>query len=132
MPRLTPTTIALRTLQGQQLPQRCRITREQAADWLRGITGQDFGTDAVAWAEWLRQHPVRGVRPTPEFVGVMIEMGPGLECRVRLDSGSEVSAVIPRQIARRMLRVDPGDRVRVRLLELGCSLVVGFARALDT
>lgn len=132
MSRLLPTTVALRTLKGQQLPPQCRISIEQAADWLRRLTGQDFGTDAAAWSAWLRQHPTRGRPPAaPEFAGVLVEVGAGLVCRVRLDSGSEVSAIIPRQVARRMFRVVPGDRVRIRLLEPGCSQVVGFAQAPD-
>jgi translation initiation factor IF-1 len=104
------------------------MTVEQAADWLRRLTGQDFGTDAAAWSEWLRQHPAHSRPPVaPEFIGVVLEMRPGLECRIRLDTGSEVSAVIPRQVARRMFRVVPGDRIRIRLSEPGCSRVVGFA-----
>jgi len=131
VPRLLPTTVALRTLKGQQLPPRCRITVEQAADWLRRLTGQDFGTDAAAWSEWLKQHLVRGrLAAAPEFAGV-VEMRPGLECRIRLDSGNEVSAAIPRQVAHRMFGVVPGNRVRIRLLEPGCSQVVGFAHAPD-
>jgi hypothetical protein len=60
VPRPLPTTVALRALKGQQLPPHCWINREQAVDRLRRLTGQDFGTDAAGWAEWLRQHPVRG------------------------------------------------------------------------
>lgn len=132
MSRLLPTTVALRTLKGQQLPPRCRITREQAVEWLRRFTGQDFGEDAAAWSAWLRQHPARGQPPVaPEFVGVVLELRPGMECRIRLDSGNEVSAIVPRQVARRMFRVVVGDRVRIRLLEPGCSQVIGSAQAPD-
>lgn len=130
--RLLPKTVALRTLKGQQLPPRCRITREQAADWLRRLTGQDFGMDTAAWDLWLKQHPVRGPVPAPpECVGVVVEMLPNFECRIRLNSGIEVSAIIPRQVARRMFRVAAGDRVRIRLAEPGCSQVAGFAPTPD-
>ncbi|MBX7223503.1 MAG: hypothetical protein K1Y36_26555 [Blastocatellia bacterium] len=56
MPRILPITIALRTLQGKRLPERCRISAETAIAWLRSVSGQDFGVDAEAWAGWLRSN----------------------------------------------------------------------------
>jgi len=130
MPRLLPLTVALRTLKKQHLPPRCKITDEQAVDWLRKLTGQDFGTDATAWSNWLRENRSRIRKPaadSQEVMGEVIELSPNLECRIRLDSGTEIRAQIRRQVARRMFRVVPGDRVRVRLLEPSCSEVTGFA-----
>ncbi len=46
--------------------------------------------------------------------GAIVAMGPNLACRIRLDSGEEVVARIPRSVARLMFRIVPGDRVRVR------------------
>jgi translation initiation factor IF-1 len=53
-----------------------------------------------------------GTEP-PVLFGVVVEMGPNLDCSVRLDSGAVVAAHIPRRTARAMFRVVPGDRVRV-------------------
>jgi translation initiation factor IF-1 len=65
------------------------------------------------------------VEPVP---GVVVEMGPNFFCRVRLDSGDEVRALIPKRVARDMYRVIPGDRVLVRLAASGRSRVTGFVR----
>ncbi len=127
MSSLRPSTVALRALRGQQLPPRCRLTPDQAVEWLKRLTGQDFGTDATAWAGWLRDNSVGGdsLSLAPEAAGVIMEMGPGLECRVRLARGDEVWASIPRPVARAMFRIQVGDRVLLRVLEPGCSRVVG-------
>ena len=65
--RIYPTTVAIRTLRGDPLPPRALITREQAVEWLRQVSGQDFGDNAGEWTEWLKQNrwaytrmPVRG------------------------------------------------------------------------
>ena len=63
MPRLLPITVALRTLKKQPLPRRCRITDEEAVDWLRKLTGQDLGTDADAWSHWLQENRFLNKRP---------------------------------------------------------------------
>lgn len=76
MTKLLPETIALRTLRGQQLPPRGRITREQAIELLKRITGQDFGDDADKWAASLRVRPMRreeGSQAEDKF-GVFIAM----------------------------------------------------------
>lgn len=128
MSRLKPTTVALRTLKRQQLPTRCRITSEQAIDLLEQLTGQDFGMDVETWSEWLRHNFVTGdhLAAAPECVGVIVGIKRGLECLVRLDEGKEIAALIPKQVARDMHWLPPGSRVRVRLLEPGCSQVTGF------
>jgi translation initiation factor IF-1 len=64
-------------------------------------------------------------------VGVIVEVEPDLRCRVRLDDGRVVAAVIPRSTAREMFRVVPGNRVQVTVLE-GYSLVVGFLRRITS
>jgi hypothetical protein len=32
------------------------IGKKEALEWLRKITGQDFGIDAAAWSEWLKKN----------------------------------------------------------------------------
>jgi catechol 2,3-dioxygenase-like lactoylglutathione lyase family enzyme len=56
--RLHPISLALRYLKGQQSVRgRAFFASEEAAvDCLRRFTGQDFGTDAVRWGEWLRRN----------------------------------------------------------------------------
>ena len=56
MTRLLPIQLALHNLKQMQLPPRCQCTEEQAVDMLRLLTGQDFGTDTVAWEKWLIQN----------------------------------------------------------------------------
>ena len=43
-----------KTLRGRQLP-----TKEDAHDRLCRLTGQDFGLDADAWREWIRNNRKR-------------------------------------------------------------------------
>ena len=64
----------------------------------------------------------------PIVCGAIVELGPGSTCRVRLDADGEVSACIPRQIARLMFRVVPGDRVRVQPWGSGGYIVLGHER----
>lgn len=53
--RLPPHTLFLmalrgrRTVHGWPLP-----SKEEAADALRKLTGQDFGADAELWAAWIK------------------------------------------------------------------------------
>jgi translation initiation factor IF-1 len=50
------------------------------------------------------------------FEGVVVEeVGPGRQCRVRLVNGERVVFSIPRQMARVLDRVRPGDQVWLRL-----------------
>jgi translation initiation factor IF-1 len=52
-----------------------------------------------------------GKRATAVWVGVVEEISPDLSCAIRLDSGEQIHARIPRHTARVMFRVVPGDRV---------------------
>jgi translation initiation factor IF-1 len=61
----------------------------------------------------------------PVLRGAMVELGPNLLCTVRLDDGREVQARIPMPTARLMLRVVPGDRVKVAVRETGEFRVLG-------
>ncbi len=49
-----------------------------------------------------------------------------MECRVRLDSGEQVITAPPTDVAKRVciLKISVGLRVRVRVLEAGCSRIV--------
>jgi hypothetical protein len=52
-----PHRIFMMSLQGvKKLAGRPLPTKEEAAASLRRLTGQDFGEDADAWAEWLKHH----------------------------------------------------------------------------
>lgn len=125
MSRLLPETVALRTLRGQQVPPRCRITREQALDFLRALSGHDFGDDADKWAAWLRVQPASSGDPnTMVREGSFRGLAPSGEWRVELDDGQEVLAIMPRTLLRRMGGMFPGARVIVRLCPFGCSQVV--------
>jgi hypothetical protein len=61
--RVHPISLALRYLQGRRTI-RAAPYREgspfdsdaEAAEVLRECTGQDFGTDAKRWSEWLRKN----------------------------------------------------------------------------
>ncbi len=53
--RLHPITLALRALRGERsIHGRPLPGAVGAVAILRRFTGQDFGTDAVAWGAWLR------------------------------------------------------------------------------
>ena len=54
---------------------------------------------------------------TPNVIaqGSILEVDANLRCQVPLDDGSEVSAMIPRNKARAMFRIVPGDRIRVQI-----------------
>jgi len=125
MSRLTPRDAALRTLAGEQLPRRCRMETGAAVDWLRDVTGQDFGVDVVAWREWLRAHPVDGFgNPRESQPGVLLRTGGGFICDVRLDDGREIEATMSAAQARQLCLVSPGIRVHVRVAPFGCSRVI--------
>jgi hypothetical protein len=132
MPRHLPETIALRTLKGEQVLARSRITRDQAIDLLKRITGQDFGDDADRWAACLRILP-RHLRHAmaEERSGVVRGMLPSGEASIELEDGEMISAIIPRTVLRRMCIVTPGMAVRVRVREVGCSQVIGTATKSD-
>jgi hypothetical protein len=58
--RIHPISLALRSLRGERsLRGRSLPARADAAATLRRLTGQDFGTDAARWGEWLQAN--RGV-----------------------------------------------------------------------
>lgn len=125
MSRLSPEIVALRTLRGQQVPPRCRITREQASDFLRALSGNDFGDDADKWAAWLRVQPASSGDPNMmEREGIFRGLVPSGEWQIELDDGQEVLAIMPRTLLRRMGGMFPGARVVVRLRPFGCSQVV--------
>jgi translation initiation factor IF-1 len=63
-----------------------------------------------------------------EQVAVIVQMGPGSQCKVRFPDGTVVVASIPRHAARVMFRIVPGDRVRVSGPLGGKVRVNGFAR----
>lgn len=71
MSRLLPVTVAMRTLRRQPLPPRCRITDDQAVEWLRRCTGQDFDLDAVAWSArlWVNRWAYYRVPATAGLTG---------------------------------------------------------------
>jgi hypothetical protein len=53
--RLHPISLALRALRGEHsLHGRPLQAPADAVATLRRLTGQDFGTDAARWGEWLR------------------------------------------------------------------------------
>jgi translation initiation factor IF-1 len=60
--------------------------------------------------------------------GTISEVDSDLRCRVRYDDGFMVSAVIPEDIARVLLRVVPGDRVWVSTRGSATPQVRAFAR----
>ena len=125
MSRLSPETVALRTLRGQQVPPRCRITREQALDFLKALSGHDFGDNADKWAAWLRVQPASSDHPdTLEREGVFRGLAPSGEWQIELDDGEDVFAILPRTRLHRVGSVFPGARVMVRLRPFGCSQVV--------
>jgi hypothetical protein len=129
MPRLSPETVALRTLRGEQVPARCRITREQAQDLLRRITGQDFGEDADKWTAYLRVLPRDGQNDdeSTDRIGVLKRMDPGATALVECEDGSLVQAIIPRTAMRRMGFLKIGVSVLVRHRSFGCSQIIGIA-----
>lgn len=127
MPRLLPETVALRTLRGEQVPARCAITREQAIDLLKSITGQDFGDDAIKWAASLRIQSARRGRPSRHSVGTLIAIDASGEVQIELDEGSLITAIVPATVRRRLFALRPGMRLLVRHLEAGCSQVLGLA-----
>jgi len=62
----------------------------------------------------------------PTHYGTILQMGPNsFECGVRLDSGEEVKARVPKQTFRLMFRIAPGDRVKVGLGRSGKYVVLG-------
>ena len=61
--RIHPISLALRYLKGQRTLRGAPYfgrplfdSPEEAVARLRQFTGQDFGTDAAAWGEWLRRN----------------------------------------------------------------------------
>jgi hypothetical protein len=61
--RVHPISLALRYLKGQRSFRGAPhygaapfASEEEAAQILRKLTGQDFGTDARRWGEWLRKN----------------------------------------------------------------------------
>ena len=61
--RIHPISLALRYLKGQRSLRRAPYygrslfeSPEEAAARLQEFTGQNFGTDASAWGEWLRRN----------------------------------------------------------------------------
>lgn len=64
------------------------------------------------------------------LAGVVAEMGPNLDCVVKLDSGAEVMARIPKRTARLMFQIVPGDRVVVEVRGAGGYTVLGHERVL--
>lgn len=128
MPRLTPLAVALRTLAGRPLPPRCRIPREEAIDWLKRMTGQDFGDDPDAWHTWLDAHPVDGFgNARHESPGTLIRIDDGDVFDVGLDDGRRVRAIASRAVMRSLGFPRPGMRLRVRVAAFGCSSVTGAA-----
>jgi translation initiation factor IF-1 len=59
--------------------------------------------------------------------GTVIDLAPDLRCRVRLDDGRDISAIVRRKVAREMFRIVPGDRVQVQI-RAGRFQMVGFER----
>jgi translation initiation factor IF-1 len=62
------------------------------------------------------------------LAGVVEVVSPDLSCAIRLDSGEQVQARIPRHTARLILRVVPGDRVAVESRGAGPFAVLGHER----
>ncbi len=134
MSRLTPIEVALRTLEGKQLPPRCRIAPARAVEILQNRTRQDFGANAAKWRQWVRQNPecLKTFENAPFVSGTIIslEKSPESLCRVRLDSGDEVELPLDGNFIRNLHRkygmynFQQGLRVRVRVLEAGCSRIV--------
>jgi hypothetical protein len=55
--RMLPISLAIRVLGGMQPKGRAAgVTKKIAAQWLRNVSGEDFGEDAVAWGEWLNKN----------------------------------------------------------------------------
>lgn len=126
MTRLSPVTVAMRTLRGEQLPPRCRITREQARDYLVTLSGHDFGFDAGMWTAWSRVLPERDGQ---EHVGILVSRDTNGEILIGLEGGRTCRAIIPRTVFRRIGFVKSGVRLRVLLRPLGCSQIVGLAES---
>lgn len=128
MSRLTPLAVSLRTLAGQQVPPRCRMTREEAIDWLKRMTGQDFGDASDAWRTWLKTHPIDGFgNARHESMGTLIRIDDGNVFCVTLDDGRTVQALASRVVMRAPGFPTPGSRLRVRVAASGCSSVIGAA-----
>ncbi len=62
------------------------------------------------------------------WAGVIEEISPDLSCVIRLDSGEQVHARIPRHTARLMFRIVPGDRVAVESRGSGSFSILGHER----
>jgi hypothetical protein len=58
MSRLLPLQGALKNLKGE-IPEGPReyLPREQALEFLKRLSGEDFGYDVERWREWIRKHP---------------------------------------------------------------------------
>jgi hypothetical protein len=54
--RILPISLAIRTLRGESPEPRRRLSKTQAAEWLRNVSGEDFGEDAERWGEWLKKN----------------------------------------------------------------------------
>jgi hypothetical protein len=55
--RILPISLALKVLKGQTFGGRLKsVTKEQARTWLRNVSGLDFGYDAKAWSNWLKEN----------------------------------------------------------------------------
>jgi translation initiation factor IF-1 len=60
--------------------------------------------------------------------GAVVEMKPNLFCSVRLDTGEQVQARIPKHVARLMFRIVAGDRVLMESRSQEPYLVLGHER----
>jgi translation initiation factor IF-1 len=61
----------------------------------------------------------------PILCGAIVQFGPDLLCKVRLDNAEDVQAHLPKNTARLMFRLAPGDRVKVGIGRLGEYVVLG-------
>lgn len=54
--RLFPEEVALANLKGE-IPEDERgfMPKDEAYDWLKELSGLDFGRDVEAWSEWVRK-----------------------------------------------------------------------------
>ena len=54
--RLYPEEIALANLKGEfPEDERGFMAKEEAYDWLKELSGQDFGDDEKAWEAWVQE-----------------------------------------------------------------------------
>lgn len=122
--RVHPISIALRYLKGEKClraaPYYGRPTfRDEtaAANMLRELTGQDFGTDAAKWGQWLRMNR-RVYRWNLErgFWVTVTKTGPAgtFPWRVRADDGRLLWAVMTAKVhTLKVPTLQVGGRLRV-------------------